>query len=143
MDINKVQQLNDMAHTLKMHNMGYSAETMVHEAENIYGHEDYSKGSKEAVTMEQNDYDEMRKDVRKLTYGMQTMINEFKEMKAKVEQMEKELNDVRVGQVPRRSGQQVLTNDEEAPRRNITKPIDRNNVAPADVSVEKFFYFGK
>ena len=25
----------------------------------------------------------------------------------------------------------------------LTKPIDRNNVAPADVSIEKMFYFGQ
>jgi TolA-binding protein len=144
MDINKVQQLNHMAMELKRHNIVLTKDDAISQAENIYGHEnDYSR---EAVHMQDtNEFEEMRKDVRKLTMGMQHLLQDMQEMKQKQEQLEKDLNDARVGMSRGRvhggDPQQTLTN--EPPKRDGTKPIDRNNIAPADVSVEKFFYFGK
>lgn len=40
------------------------------------------------------------------------------------------------------SGQSLRPFVEERPRTDVTKPIDRNGVAPADVAIDKFFNFG-
>jgi hypothetical protein len=146
MDINKVQKLNEMASSLKRHNIGYDKDDALREAEKMYGKEnDYSQ---EVPEHQENELDEMRKEVRKLSMAMQHMTQDMQGMKQKMEQLEKELNDARVGGMSRRQGQQTLSEDEPErpsgrPKPDATKPIDRNNVAPADVSVEKFFYYGK
>jgi len=142
MDINKVQQLNQMAMELKKHNIVISKDDAIGQAEKIYGHE--NEYSREAVHMQNaNEFEEMRKDVRKLTIGMQHLLQDMQLMKQKQEELEKQLNDARVGMSRQRSNDPQQTLNNEAAKKDSSKPIDRNNIAPADVSVEKFFYFGK
>ncbi len=148
MDINKVQKLNEMAMNLKRHNIVISKEDALGQAERIYGNE--NDFSKETVEMHTNEMDELRKEVRKLTIAMQHVVQDMQDMKQKSTQLEKELNDARVGMSARSargeqravSGEREAAEEELRPKRDVSRPIDRNNVAPADVSVEKFFYFG-
>ena len=140
MDVNKVQKLNDMAMQLKKHNIVYSKEDALHQAERIYGSEnDYSS---ETVVRPSagGETDELKKEVRKLTFALQNMSAEFKDLQLKLAKLEEDFNNARVGQaVPRQPGsQQVLSNDA---KKDMNRPIDRNNVAPSEVSIEKFFNF--
>lgn len=137
MDINKVQKLNEMAMELKKHNI-YNKSDAISQAERIYGSD--NSYVREEIMQNSDETDEMRKDVRKLTVAMQRLINDMNELKLKHDKLEKELNDARVGMAsrPRVEAQQKLNNEP----RELNKPIDRNNVAPSEVSVEKFFYFG-
>jgi len=139
MDINKVQKLNDMALNLKRHNIVYSKEDALQQAENIYGSD--NDFSHETVPQHENELDDLRKEVRKLSFAMQNLLGDMKDVKMKTVQLEKELNDARVGQ--RRVADIPSVADYEAPKKDLSKPIDRNNIAPSDVSVEKFFYFGQ
>jgi hypothetical protein len=43
---------------------------------------------------------------------------------------------------PQQQWPQQAPPQQTAPERRLDKPIDRNGVAPADVSIEKMFYFG-
>jgi hypothetical protein len=43
---------------------------------------------------------------------------------------------------PQQQWPQQAPPQQAAPERRLDKPIDRNGVAPADVSIEKIFYFG-
>ena len=146
MDINKIQKLNDMALNLKKHNVVYSKEDAIKQAENIVREQD----------------NDLRKDVRKLTFALRDALNEISDLKSHVKKLQNELNDVRVNP-PTRIIERKVVHDvpvekevkEEAkpivqqqklnnePRKDINLPIDRNGIAPSEVSVEKFFYFGE
>lgn len=139
MDVTKIQKLNEMDNQLKKHNIGYDTDSAISAAEKIYGTENI----KESPVENSNDLDELRKEVRKLTIAIQRIVQELQETKKKQEELEKELNDAKLGIV--KKAQKTLTNNdtsEEKQKKDLTKPIDRNNVAPSEVSVEKFFYFG-
>lgn len=141
MDIVKLQKMNQMANQLKRHNIGYNTDSAIDEAEKIYG----TKNIKENPSENSNEIDELKKEVRKLTIGMQKMIQELQEIKKKQEELEKELNDARLGII--KKAQKTLdnsrnTNSNNEMKKDPNKPIDRNNIAPSEVSVEKFFYFG-
>lgn len=139
MDINKVQKLNDMAMQLKRHNI-YSKDDAISQAERIYGTD--NNYVREDTMQNSDELDELRKDVRKLTMAMQHMINDMNDLKQKHVTLEKELNDTRVGMASRQSRHEQTTLTNEEPKKDLNRPIDRNNVAPSEVSVEKFFYFG-
>ncbi len=139
MDVTKIQKLNDMANNLKKHNIGYSSDGAISAAERIYGSE--NEFSREIPEQQVNELDELRKEVRKLTIAMQHVVQDLKELKEKNEKLEKELNDARVGISRQRTNEQRTLREE--PERDLNKPIDRNNIAPSEVSVEKFFYYGK
>lgn len=140
MDIVKLQKMNQMANQLKRHNIGYDTDSAIDEAEKIYG----TKNIKENPSENSNEIDELKKEVRKLTIGMQKMIQELQEIKKKQEELEKELNDARLGII--KKAQKTLENSTSSntieAKKDPNKPIDRNNVSPSEVSIEKFFYFG-
>ena len=157
MDINKIQKLNDMALNLKKHNIGYSQEAAIKQAENLYGTE--NNFSHEAVRIVDDSSDDLKKDVRKLTFALRDAITEIKDLKEHVGKLQQELNDVRVNNVPKRvqpsqsqintgeiaqEGQQRLTptNEAHVPKKDLNQPIDRNGISPNDVAIDKFFYFG-
>jgi chromosome segregation ATPase len=147
MDINKVQKLNEMAMNLKKHNVVFSKEDAIKQAESIYGSE--HNYATEEVVQNSEQVDELRKDVRKLTFALRDALNEINDLKSQVTKLSRELNDVRVDQQPRKIeekrvekvAQQTLKQEEKA--KKITSPIDRNGISPEDVSIEKFFYFGE
>ena len=165
MDINKVQKLNDLAVNLKKHNIVDNKDDAVSAAEEIYGRQ--NNFTNESLEQSSDDFHQLKKDVRKLTFALQRSFEEIRNLKGQVNRLEKELNDARVGQLPQRKiveekpvdnpapvpqnkpsepikkdvkpVQKVLTESE--PR--ITSPIDRNGVAPSDVAIDKFFYYGE
>ncbi|NTV23652.1 MAG: hypothetical protein HGA85_04730 [Nanoarchaeota archaeon] len=136
-----------MAMNLKQHNL-MSKEEAINQAERLYGKEnDYSK--EQSNQQQSNDMEDLRKEVRKLTFAMRDMTNELVDTKKKLDDLEKQLNDARVGMSRRpapQPGQEnslSLANNQPAAARDMAKPIDRNQVAPKDVSIDKFFYYGK
>jgi chromosome segregation ATPase len=153
MDINKVQKMNEMAMNLKRHNIVISKENAVEEAEKIYGTE--NNYIREKPAEKTDELDELRKEVRKLTFALRNMKEEFDDIKAKSAKLEQELNDARVGMVRRQLYQQPQVQAQqplvEPPPAQLVQqeakpsavPIDRNKVAPSEVSIEKFFYFGQ
>jgi hypothetical protein len=150
MDVNKVQKLNEMALNLRKHNIGISSEESVKQAERIYGNE--NNFSQEVVVNHVDEIDELKKEIRKLTFGLQHATDDIKELKLLVGKLQQEVSDARIGQSSTRrhsDPQQTLgesdgTNESsERPKRDSSRPIDRNKVAPADVSVEKFFNFAR
>lgn len=167
MDINKIQKLNQMAVNLQKHNIVLDKNSAIENAEKIYGMENnFSKN--EVVNMTDDVSDEMRKDVRKMAFALRDAINEITELKTQMKKMQSEFNNLIVNQRPsnprpytqqtaQQSAQQLeasyqlrqeaphpaaqatLTNSEH----KITRPIDRNNVAPSEISIEKMFYCGQ
>jgi hypothetical protein len=119
----------------------------VKQAERIYGNE--NNFSETVVVNHVDEMDELKKEIRKLTFGLQHATDDIKELKALVAKLQQEVDDARVGQsTPRRQSQpqQTLVDSDEPesrPKRDSSRPIDRNKVAPADVSVEKFFNFAR
>ena len=170
MDIAKIQKLNQMAQNLKKHNIVCSKEEGIRRAERIYGEE---HNFSDEFAKHYDDQDDMKKDVRKLTFALRDAIMEIKELKSQVNKLQKELNDVRVNP-PRVVYRQTVAPDphvqelpekkepeqqaklpvqesspkppqpviREEPKKVQDKPIDRNRIAPSDVAIEKFFYFG-
>ena len=158
MDINKVQKLNDLAVNLKKHNIVTDKEDAVAAAETIYGKQ--NNYTHESLQQSPNDFSDLKKDVRKMTFALQRSFEEIKNLKGQVNRLEKELNDARVNQltprkviekpkapIPQNQAPQqakpvaVQTSIPEAEQK-ITSPIDRNGVAPSDVAIDKFFYYG-
>jgi len=163
MDVAKLQKMNNLAVNLQRHNITVDKEQAIREASRLYGNE-YNFGSD---TTNQPQQSEVERDIRKLTFALRDAIMEIKELKSEVTKLKKELNDVRVGQLPPRqifqepvrqvvqnNPQQVqktapqqpqttLANNQPQGERKITTPVDRNGIAPSDVSIDKFFYFGQ
>ncbi len=174
MDINKIQKLNQMAQVLEKHNVVSNKDSAVASAAKIYGSEhNYSCDSAEdPYNTEDN---ELRKDVRKLTFALQRAMQDIKDLKSTISKLDRELNDLRVNQKPVRQVIQekkvvnevlkepiASVNQSPAPAvvaakpavqqpiqapvaeepKKITSPVDRNGIAPSDVAIDKFFYFG-
>ncbi len=157
MDINKVQKLNDLAVNLKKHNIVSDKEDAVAAAEEIYGRQNNFTNELDY----NDDFHDLKKDVRKLTFALQRSFEEIKNLKGQVNRLEKELNDARVNQLPPRKIEKSApiknpeSQENQAPAKpkpvqkvisdaepKITSPIDRNGIAPSDVAIDKFFYFG-
>lgn len=162
MDIAKVQKFNEMAVYLQKHNIVQDRNSALKNAEKIYGIDD-NITKKEVVEMTDDDPDELRKDVRKIAFALRDALNEIKDLKSQMGKMESQFSSLIVNQRPReRPVQQVVQTPmvnqaqerQEAPQqqpvqtkfsqseKKIECPIDRNNVAPSDVAIEKMFYFG-
>ena len=156
MDINKVQKLNDLAVNLKKHNIVDSKDDAVSAAETIYGKQ--NNYTHESLQQNPNDFQDLKKDVRKMTFALQRSFEEIRNLKGQVNRIEKELNDARVGQRPPRKVEQPIINKVPIPQakpiekpvqqslpeseKKFTSPIDRNGVSPSDVAIDKFFYYG-
>jgi hypothetical protein len=156
MDINKVQKLNNLAQNLERHNIAFDKDEAISQAESIYGKQNNYSGHH--VDASAGDFIDLKKDVRKLTFALKNTLSEISSLKGQVHRLEKELNDARVGQLPSRkiheapkpikkeipvqsnAPQQTILKEEE---QKITSPVDRNGIAPSDVSIEKYFYFGQ
>jgi len=102
----KVQKLNQMAQNLKRHNIVNDKESAIANAAKIYG-EEYNYSGEEN-TMYNNENNELRKEVRKLTFALKNTVNELHELKSSVGKLSRELNDLRVNQKPRRPIQKVI-----------------------------------
>ncbi len=159
MDINKVQKLNQMAMNLQKHNIVSDKNQAISNAERLYGMEN-NFSREEVKQMTDDNPDELRKDVRKLSFALRDALLEIKELKSQMSKVQREFNDIMVNQRPRQAApvqrpvMQQVEKRQEAPAqqvqtkfgetsKQITAPIDRNNVAPSDVSIEKMFYFGQ
>ena len=159
MDINKVQKLNDLAVNLKKHNIVYTKDDAVAAAAEIYGKQ--NNYTHKSLQQNPDDFNELKKDVRKLTFSLQRSFDEIKNLKGQVNRLEKELNDARLNQSPPRKIVEEKPVDNPAPipqankpiekpvqktipeqEKKFKSPIDRNGVAPSDVAIDKFFYFG-
>ena len=159
MDINKVQKLNDLAVNLKKHNIVYTKDDAVSAAAEIYGKQ--NNYTHKSLQQNPDDFNELKKDVRKLTFSLQRSFDEIKNLKGQVNRLEKELNDARIGQLSPRKIVEEKPVDNPAPipqankpiekpvqkslpesEKKIKSPIDRNGIAPSDVAIDKFFYFG-
>jgi hypothetical protein len=195
MDVTKVQKLNQMAVNLTRHNIVGSRDDAINRAASIYGEENnFSKSQANQPVYETQNQD-LTKDVRKLMFAMQHLSNAFSELKASHDRLEKDFNDMRVGQqrryeaprqaqsqnsyveaplpqgqgargMPQGQPQQMHAQQHQEPHhaqggsdaqarllaamepartkstRDPNKAIDRNNVAPSEVSIDKFFYSG-
>lgn len=119
-----------MAIHLTKHNI-VAKDKALEQAAHIYGSEHDFVGE---ATM--NKDDELRKDVRKLSFALQRALSDISDLKSRLNKLQNEVNDVRVNPT-------VPKNVNTAVQRKLDKPIDRNNISPDDVSIEKFFYYGK
>ncbi|MBN1502787.1 hypothetical protein JW930_04530 [Candidatus Woesearchaeota archaeon] len=129
MDINKIQKLNKLAVDLKKHNIVDSKEEAIKQAENVVGakHDDFS-------TKEPDRMREIEKEIRKIGF-------EVREQQQKISDIVKTLNEV-LEQL-HNSKLNIRPKEKISAKKDPTKPIDRNKVAPSEVSIEKYFYFGK
>ncbi|MFH2020407.1 MAG: hypothetical protein ABIJ34_03270 [archaeon] len=98
MDVMKIQKFKEMAESLRKHNIVIDTDDAISIAENIYGKE--NNFSKEEMKMD-NDADEMRKDIRKISFALRDAINEINTLKTEHSKLQREFNDIIVGQKPR------------------------------------------
>ena len=157
MNVDEVQRLNNLTKELKQHNIDID-ELQKNEGINIYTSPDFSSEMTEAEKM-----------VRKLTFKMQENEKQIQDLKKQIEMLSSDLNElkkIRKQEIAQKELQspvqkpqkkvvvkQVVEEvDDEDPYKEIyetvdntpklTKPIDRNRVAPADVQIDKIFYCG-
>jgi hypothetical protein len=163
MEIEKIQKLNQLAQDLKKYKVA-SADDAMKQAEQVYGERNnfvsrHTDGN-EGMEMD-NELNDLKKDVRSISNAVKRSEEQIQEIIKKMNEMILEINSVKAmrAQAPRAEGsqqkpqQQQQGQQEEAQgqtaaddrrgTKDIAKPIDRNNVAPKEVSIEKYFYFGK
>jgi len=96
----------------------------------------------------QQDYMMQKKMEILLDMNNKKFAAEIIKLNSTVTRLETELNDlkrkVNTGSQQRTASGPVQTQlAEDTQQRDNTKPIDRNGVSPSDVSIEKFFNFGR
>jgi hypothetical protein len=124
MDIDRMRSANNYNQVLKQHN--------IKTEENV---EQMPQGDKR-----EEFEDDVKKQLRTLSFNMQRNLEATSELIKAVNALIKEVEEIKLHK-PAASLQQDAP--EKRGTRDTTKPIDRNNVAPADVNVDKIFYFGK
>jgi len=158
MNIDEIQRANDLQKTLKQHNINMG------EIEKA----DYSSGMSPEFS---GDMSEAEKTARKLTFRIQENEKQIQDLKKQIEMLNLDFNElkkIKKQEIAQRELQSPMqkpvqkkvivrqvveeVEDNEDPNAEIyetvdntpklTKPIDRNRVAPADVQIEKIFYFG-
>ena len=127
MEIHKIQKLNKLAKDLKSHNIALSSTNAVDEAEKIFGNSPKMESKTDQIK-------ELERDVRNLTFALKRNEEQVQELISKMNEMIKEINSLKEKPQPIK---------EKKGTKDPSKPIDRNKIAPKDVSVEKYFYFGK
>ena len=164
MDINKVQKLNQMAMNLQRHNIVMDKESAIKNASQIYGQQ-HNFSQESVVYPTDTNTEDYSKDIRKLTFALRDVLLEIRELKSHVFKLDKELNDLRVNQVRRppkrdfvdapkifKTPEQEVENNQNAAKIAVSNnsseskpvnPIDRNGIAPSDVAIDKFFYYGQ
>ena len=158
MDINKVQKLNQMAMNLQRHNIAIDKESAIRNASQIYG-EQHNFSQESVVYPSDSNAEDYSKDIRKLTFALRDALLEIKDLKINVSKIGKELNDLRVNQIrrpPKKNfvdAPKMFTTPEQEfqkPQQSIkcdvnrpANPIDRNGIAPSNVAIDKFFYYGQ
>ncbi|MFH0874380.1 MAG: hypothetical protein V1859_00430 [archaeon] len=166
MDINKVQKLNKLALDLKKYNLenGESFNS-VSAAEKIYG-EDNNFMTKHSLEKKDDNMENYERDIRNLTIALKNSEERTNQVILKMNEMIKEFNELKdsvkslrnnIDSLSRQSAASLQTlanhgnqNKEQTNREEpvqekkaVQKPIDRNGVSPADISIDKYFYCGK
>jgi len=150
MDIEKIQKLNQMIKEYKQHNMDLDTSELSQLDTGV------------SRVGESSEMSESEKLARKLNFRIKSTEDEINNLKAmieglreeikelktiKKEQIQKEFNSKPENQKPvlsrREEARREIIEDVEDNTPRLTKPIDRNNVAPADVAIDKIFYFGQ
>jgi hypothetical protein len=163
MDINKIQKLNQMAINLQKHNIVNNKDDAINRAAKLYG-EQYNYSSENIETAYENNNDYLKRDIRKLTFALRDALLEIKDLKQHVGRLDRQFNDLRVNNRPqvvqrvvqkpivepvkeqRKVDQQESKNVQSqfvTKERKITSAVDRNGIAPSEVSIDKFFYYGQ
>ncbi|MBN2422937.1 hypothetical protein JXB41_06950 [Candidatus Woesearchaeota archaeon] len=140
MDINKVQKLNQLAVNLKKHNIADSANDAVKQAENVFGTQNNFVTRHTSSSEEPDKIQEIERQIRNLGFKFQRNEERISSIVEKINGLIKEFNDLKSNP---QVNKKIEAKAECRGSMDPNKPIDRNNIAPADVSVEKYFYFGK
>lgn len=140
MDVEKVLRLNSLTKEYKEFNLNLNPSDIVKldetpdisESEKIMRKLHYKLKYNEDAIFE----------LKNMIEGLKTEIKELKDKtKAQVQRefAQKEEFRPRVEQVQEKQEHLAIVDN----RKNLTKPIDRNNVAPAEVAIENIFYCGQ
>lgn len=136
MDINKIQKLNQLASDLKRHNVVDSKEEAIMQAERVVG---ASNPRMQSNMQPEDQVHELEKEVRRLGFAVKETQEKIIEIMNTLNKLTNQIETSRPNpQAARMERQQEL-----ASKKDTNKPIDRNQVAPSDISIEKYFYFGK
>jgi hypothetical protein len=142
MDINKVQKLSRLATELKKYNIVDSPTEALAQAEKLYGSENNYLTKKKDDNMLDNS-----NELRTLSMAVKRNEDRTTEIIGKMNELIKEFNMLKSTKVaapmppqPNPVVQQAVAEEVKKP---ISRPIDRNNVSPADISIDKYFYCGK
>jgi hypothetical protein len=138
MNINKIQKLNKLAKDLKNHNILVDSNQAISEAEKIYGQENnYMTRDNTGKQKNENKINEIQKNVRCNSFKIKHNKEQMIEIVSKLNQIIKEINDLK--SCNKKSNIQKNINT----KKDLNQPIDRNQVAPSDVSIDKYFYYGQ
>ncbi|MBU0756691.1 MAG: hypothetical protein KKF44_01380 [Nanoarchaeota archaeon] len=90
-------------------------------------------------------FNSIDKEIRNIGFSVRRNEEKIVSLMEKMNELIKEFNDLKRSRrpVPMHPNSEPIEGNEQSEKRILDKPIDRNNVAPKDVSVEKYFYFGK
>ncbi|MEK6917199.1 MAG: hypothetical protein AABW92_05650 [Nanoarchaeota archaeon] len=64
-------------------------------------------------------------------------VSELQQLKNRIDLLENEVKQNNARKVT------AYSENKSIEKKDINRPIDRNEVSPSDVTIEKFFYFGK
>jgi hypothetical protein len=168
--VNDTIRMNSLSKELRKYGFAESSQEAIAQAGTIYGTEnidqaraEVEEGSftraqvEEVVTKLQRLWlfknntdgkmDSLGNQVVKLTEKMNELIKTIKLMEMNQTAFEKRLRDANNASHQEFRDSQSSRNAKESSREKevqekLEKPIDRNGVAPADVSIEKMFYYG-
>ncbi len=158
MDINKIQKLNRMSVELKKYNVVGSSKEAISQAEKIYGSENNYLTKNNLPEKDENMDNEIRllqaavkrndERITQIISKMNEMIKEFNELKEAQKALSQRSSQLQAPvQKPAGQPQTTFTTQQQAPAQTAvppaSKPIDRNGIAPSDISIDKYFYCGK
>ncbi len=135
MDIEKIQKINDMTKGYKKHNLDFNASDSVKK-------------------QEEQEMSESEKLLRKLHFGIKYNKDEIESLKDTINSLREEIKDLKQKhkeQVQKEYNEKKQRIEEPQKKlsqntnssKKMTEPIDRNNIAPSDVSIESIFYCGE
>ena len=159
MDINKIQKLNKLATDLGKHKVVMNSKQAIKKAERVYGKEhnymtrhksgDSEKDMTEKINKklrdQQNQIQKNQEKISEVISKVNELIKEFKELKEiskKKLRQQQRLNQSRSNNQQEKEKVQKKLVDKGSKKKDPNEPIDRNDISPSKVSIEKYFYYG-
>ncbi|RMF54346.1 hypothetical protein D6745_05505 [Candidatus Woesearchaeota archaeon] len=139
-DVNKIIQKNRLAKELKRHGIADDSAQAFSQANEIIGGEKIGLTEKNTEKLQNNDRNIIAdiNSLQRFRESAHARMNELSEQISGIKSQLKEVLDLMSKLEKSNSPKQKIS---EEPKKSA--PIDRNNVSPDDVQIDKIFYYGQ